>query len=387
MLLKFYMLKRILSLFFLGTFLCLCTLPSKAYSNTESASSLGISADSILNNLPDEFSSYLSEILPSSDRQDIETTAKTLTDWNNILSVIFQMIGSQLPNACKSFCLICGTILLSSLLHLEKDKLQNTLATPVSYLSSICISLLTFSAVKSLFLSVQSYLSSMSIFMSASASFLSILYAAGGNLSAAVVNETWLGIVLTLIENICGYILLPLLQMSFALVLLSGISGNESLESILSFMKNTFTALLVLIVTGLSGILAFQTSLASAADTATARTVKYATGNFIPIIGSALGDATKMVMGSIGVLKNAAGTIITFIVILTMIKPLAGIFIYRIFLGCASIFAKLLGCKKESAMISGISEILGFALAITACCTVLLLFCLTLFMKSASALT
>lgn len=162
---------------------------------------------------------------------------------------------------------------------------------------------------------------------------LTLLASIGGMTSVAVFNPLiFIGVSVssTWIRNI----LLPMIFFVAALGLISNISDRFHVSALSSFLKQICIFLLGLFLSAFLGILVVQGAAASAVDGISIRTAKFASKNFIPIVGGIFSDTVDTVVGCSLILKNAigfAGLIAIFLTILfPVIKILAMVFIYRL---------------------------------------------------------
>ncbi len=162
---------------------------------------------------------------------------------------------------------------------------------------------------------------------------LSLLASMGGLTSVAVFNPLiFMGISIT--STWIRNILLPMIYFIAALGLISNISDRFHVSALASFLKQICVFLLGLFLSAFLGILVVQGAAASAVDGISIRTAKFASKNFIPIVGGIFSDTVDTVVGCSLILKNAigfAGLIVIFLTILfPVIKILAMVFIYRL---------------------------------------------------------
>jgi len=173
----------------------------------------------------------------------------------------------------------------------------------------------------------------VSIIQSLLPAVLSLLASIGGLTSVAIFNPLiFIGVSLssTWIRNI----LLPIIFFVAALGLISNISDRFHVSALSSLLKQVCIFLLGLFLIVFLGISVVQGAAASTVDGITIRTAKFASKNFIPIVGSIFSDTVDTVVGCSLILKNAigfAGLIVIFLTILfPVIKILALVFIYRL---------------------------------------------------------
>jgi len=162
---------------------------------------------------------------------------------------------------------------------------------------------------------------------------LPLLASIGGLTSVAIFNPViFLGVSIasTWIRNI----LLPIIYFVAALGIISSISDRFHVSALSSLLKQVCIFLLGLFLSAFLGILVVQGAAASTVDGITIRTAKFASKNFIPIVGSIFSDTIDTVVGCSLILKNAigfTGLVVIFLTILfPVIKILAMVFIYRL---------------------------------------------------------
>lgn len=162
---------------------------------------------------------------------------------------------------------------------------------------------------------------------------LTLLASMGGLTSVAVFNPLiFIGVSIssTWIRNI----LLPMIYFVSALGLISNISDRFHVSALSSFLKQICIFLLGLFLSAFLGILVVQGAAASVVDGISIRTAKFASKNFIPIVGGIFSDTVDTVVGCSLILKNAIGFVGLIVILLTILFPvikiLAMVFIYRL---------------------------------------------------------
>ncbi len=162
---------------------------------------------------------------------------------------------------------------------------------------------------------------------------LALLASIGGITSVAVFNPLiFIGVSIssTWIRNI----LLPMIYFAAALGLVSNISDRFHVSSLACLLKQICVFLLGLFLSAFLGILVVQGAAASVVDGISIRTAKFASKNFIPIVGGIFSDTVDTVVGCSLILKNAIGFVGLIIVFLTILFPvikiLTMVLIYRL---------------------------------------------------------
>jgi len=184
---------------------------------------------------------------------------------------------------------------------------------------------------------------------------LSLLASMGGLTSVAVFNPL-IFIAISVTSTWIRNILLPIIYFVAALGLISNVSNRFHVSALSSFLKQICVFLLGLFLSVFLGILVVQGAAASVVDGISIRTAKFASKNFIPIVGGIFSDTVDTVVGCSLILKNAigfTGLVVIFLTILfPVIKILAMVFIYRL----AGAIIQPLG---EEAMVKCLNEMAG----------------------------
>lgn len=160
-----------------------------------------------------------------------------------------------------------------------------------------------------------------------------LLAAIGGVTSASVFNPLiFIGI--TAASTWIKDIILPVIFFISVLSLVNNISDSFHVSQLTHLLRQVCVFLLGLFLSVFLGIMVVQGAAAATVDGVTIRTAKFASKNFMPIVGGIFSDALDAVAGYSLILKNTIGLIgllIMFLItIFPVIKILSIIFIYRL---------------------------------------------------------
>lgn len=281
---------------------------------------------------------------------------------------------------------IIGTLLLASLFHkLAETVTGSEIKEAFKAISGLSVSVYVFTSLASLFSRTEAYLKALTGFAAAVTPFVSITYAAGGNVATAAVSEAGLMFSVTVIELILSYVLYPVLSISAALTVASSVTPKLKLGSLSSFVRGLLTFLISFTVAALSAVMAFQTSLSSAADTVGARAVRFAASSFIPVVGSAVSEAVRTVSGSIGYIRTSVGFIGVAVIVVIALPTFVSLMITRITLALGAAVSDMLGCERETKILKESGGLVNFLIALVALSAVMFIYILTLLAKCASA--
>lgn len=322
--------------------------------------------------------------------KDESTTAKTVSDlvgFDYLSAAALDALTGSLKSVMGSLSLVLGIIIIASVFNLFKGSIRNSgLSRVIEITCGICVALSIFKIMESQLAAASEAISRMNAFMSSMLPIMGGLYAAGGNISTAAASSAGLMTFVTVIENICCYALFPLLRICFGFAIVSVLCTDINMSEVSKLLKKIYAVVIVFLTTLMSGVLAFQSTIANGVDSVAAKTAKFAVGSFVPVVGSALGDAVKTVAGSLSLIKNSVGIIAVVVIILMALPALFTLLMGKLTLGVSGAVAGLLGCERDSKLIEDLKGIYNLGLAMIACTSVLFLVSLTLFIKCALAL-
>lgn len=176
-------------------------------------------------------------------------------------------------------------------------------------------------------------ISTMTSFIIALIPLLLALIAASGGLISAAFFHPFILFLINISGSFIQYIVLPLLFLAVILSIVSVLSEQYKVTQLANLLRNGSIALLGLFFTIFLGVISVQGASAAVSDGVALKTVKFITGNFIPVIGRMFTDATDTVLSASLLLKNSVGivgvAILLLIVAFPAVKLLIISFIYQ----------------------------------------------------------
>ncbi len=145
------------------------------------------------------------------------------------------------------------------------------------------------------------------IFMQSLLPALSGIIAASGGMTGAAVSPA-LFMAMQFITYAAKNLFFPLILVITALSVINNITGRFPITRLIQFGKQALkwgTGILMTIFVGLLSLQGFSSAFI---DGVAGKTVKYAVGNFVPMVGNVLSDSVEAVFSSTVVIKNAVGT-------------------------------------------------------------------------------
>lgn len=323
-----------------------------------------LSFDLLENSLPDE----ARDALPDGVfKRDGTHELSELFSFSYFARLALSSLDSALENSGLSIAVLCSIVVAASMMHMLSRSLKDSgISTTFSTVGSLCVCVYVFGSLKLLFASVSSYLSTLSSFGTAVVPFISLAYAAGGNVNAAAVGSTGMLVSITLVESLVAHVLTPLVGMCAVLGIASTVSPSLRVGTLSNFVRGLLTLLISLAVAAISAIMSFQSTLASASDTLGSRAVRFAASSFIPLVGSAVGDAVRTVSVGITYIRSAAGGIAVAVLAAITLPVFFELMLTRIAIALCASLADMLGCTGECSTLKNAGSIVNFLLALVA---------------------
>ena len=310
---------------------------------------------------------------------------KTVNIFEKVILITVDSLKANGKGVIASFGSVMAVIILCCVLNSMKFGGNETADAAMGYISVLALSGITHSLLYNLFVFTIAAMESLTLVMSSLIPITATLYSLGGNPAAGASASAALSLFLSVLSILCTKVILPLLRISFALSLTGAMPSGINLSAVSNFVKSLTTTLLAFIFTLLGFVLYFQTAVASASDNFFTRSVKFASGVFIPVIGGMLGDAARTVLSSVSVVKGTVGTAGAVTILAVVIPPIVAVALNKIMLLLCSVLAKKLGCERESALLYDLGSILNVLLALVCGAGAVCIIAMAVFVKTGGA--
>jgi len=305
-----------------------------------------------------------------------------------IFNIAARVLGSLVSIVVKNFIPVIAFIILSAVIGVLKNLHgdgKDNFSDILNFVLIICLASAVFYNVRDCFYTAKKFLEDIHVYMLTMVPVMASLSTLSGNISAAAANSTGLYVVLNIIESMGNSIILPIMQICFALSLarqLTASTDTVNLSGISSYMRSVLNWIFIFIITILTAVLLFQNILASSADTVAARTVKFTVTSFVPVVGGMLGDVTRTIAGSIGVVKSITGIFGILVIIITLLPPLLTVILNKFMLKISGAFALILGLDKHADFLKEMNSLLDITVAVMVSVAVVFIFDITVFIKT-----
>lgn len=307
---------------------------------------------------------------------------KTINIFQKAIRIISDALSDGGVTVVKSFGAILGVVVLCCIMHSLKFSENPTLDSATSFVSVLALSGVTYSVMYNLFVYIIACMEALTVAMSSLMPIMATLNVFGGSSAAAAAGSSSLTLFFSVLSIICTKVILPLLQISFALCLVGAVPSGVELGSVINLVKSTGTLLMSFVFSLLGFTLYLQNAVAAASDNYVTRSIKFASGVFVPVIGNMLGDAARTVIASVSIVKATVGASGVVIVLSAVIPPFVAVLLHNfLLLGCG-IVAKTLGCDRESGFLYNMLGITNLLMALVAGAGVVSIIAIAVFIKT-----
>ncbi len=310
-----------------------------------------------------------------------------MTDFSYLLQSVLSAVGLHLGDALGLLATVIGVLLISSVFSALRSSVKSE---SVAKAFSLCASLVTVALLLSKgfssILAVVRYFEALNTLTGLSIPLLGALYAMGGNVTTAAASSGGLAIYMTVLEEIVGQSIVPFCGVCLALSVVGTPEFGVRIGSLLSSFKKQYATLLGFLMMLLIAMLSTQTVLSARADTLAMRSVKFAAGNLIPVVGGSVSELIRTVSAGVGYLRGTLGVCGTVLILLLLLPPLAELLLYRLVWQISASLADLLGCDTEKRLLDEIASLNGYLITAVCICSSVLLLAFTLLVRCASAI-
>ncbi len=275
----------------------------------------------------------------------------------SVLGNVAQSVGGEI----KAFSAVAGVMLVICLL----SSMTGTLNSALGQRSTANAAFFTFFTVISglaltCFLKAFSYgnevISYMASFMNKLTPIVIMTLFACSKTASAAAFEPVLSASVFVATEIIEKCLVPLIAFS-AILSVAGNAGDKNrISGFVKIVKSITRWLMALVITVFTGINTIYGFTAPAIDAVTTKTLKFAVGSLVPVVGGFLSDTLDTVATSAAVMKNAVGVSGIIIMCVICVSPIIKIGIMQFILKLISALCEPITDARISAMLWDMSE-------------------------------
>lgn len=150
--------------------------------------------------------------------------------------------------------------------------------------------------------------------------------------------------------------LVPLMTFSAVLAVAGNVGDKARISGFIKIVKSVTKWLMAFVITLFTGINAVYGFSTATLDAAGAKTIKFAVGSLVPVVGGFLSDTLETVITSAGLLKNAVGVSGIIMICAICITPVIKIGVMQLMLKFVAAISEPVTDARISSMLWDISE-------------------------------
>ncbi len=331
------------------------------------------------------------ESLPEEIKKELPEGREALMveeyDFDFFAKAVLNALKDAIVPAVGTASILLGIVILAAVFHIfSKSVGSGNLESVFSFCASLCTALAVFGAISGVFDSVDRLLSSLSSTMMAIVPAMEAVHIATGNLTTAVVSSTGINLMIGFTQSLFLEVISPAVYTLFILCVVSSVTKNKGMEFMVRTLKGLLTGTVVAIMALMTFVLSLQTMASAASDTVASKTIKFAIGTYIPIVGGSISETFSMLSASMGVLKSFCGITAVTALIIAFLAPFANLLLSRIAIGLSGAISQTLGCEREGALISECKGICDLLIAVSIASCVMFIVALGIFCTTNGAI-
>lgn len=323
----------------------------------------------------------LPDHLPKDTKKALGDLGVEGTDWKSIPSItpqslfgqVISMVGGKSAGPLKAAASVVAVMLLCALLSGMKLSFgEKSMSGVIGMIGTLCVCALVIQPIVSCISNAAGVIHAAAGFLLACVPVIAgIMIAAGQPASAGSYNLLMMGAG-NVISLLASHFLVPMLNIFLSLSIVSAISPVVNLGGLCSAFNKAAKWIMGFCMTLFTGLLTMHSLVANAVDTTGTRAAKFVVSSFVPVVGSALGEALYTVNGCVKMLKSGVGAFGLlaglFIFLPVLIEGIVWVITLRFCAGIGGIFDQ----KEIVSLLEASVGVLETMIGIVLCCMLIL---------------
>ncbi len=318
----------------------------------------------------------LPNYLPDDTKSQLDQMGISGVDWNSIQSIqpnsvfsqILKMLGEGVQAPMKALLSLLGIMMLCALLNSMKINLgEKNMGGIMNLIGTLCICMVVITPIVQSIVKLTGVIQGASTFMLACIPVLvGIMIANGQTVTASSYNLLMLGTTNS-ISFLSAHFLAPCMNIFLGFSVVSAISPTLRLNTLCNTISKIVKWVLGFCMSVFTGLLTIQSLLGGSVDVNTNRTLRVVVSSFVPVVGSALGEALSTVQGCIKVLKGGVGAFGVLAVVFMFLPILIECLLWQMTLTVCAGIGDVFDLKEITSILNAASKVMSMMLAILLC--------------------
>ena len=318
----------------------------------------------------------LPNYLPDDTKSQLDQMGISGVDWNSIQSIqpnsvfsqILKMLGEGVQAPMKALLSLLGIMMLCALLGSMKINLgEKNMGGIMNLIGTLCICMVVITPIVQSIVKLTGVIQGASTFMLECIPVLvGIMIANGQTVTASSYNLLMLGTTNS-ISFLSAHFLAPCMGILLGFSVVSAISPTLRLSTLCNTISKIVKWVLGFCMSVFTGLLTIQSLLGGSVDVTTNRTLRFVVSSFVPVVGSALGEALSTVQGCIKVLKGGVGAFGVLAVVFMFLPILIECLLWQMTLTVCAGIGDVFDLKEITSILNAASKVMSMMLAILLC--------------------
>lgn len=312
---------------------------------------------------------------------------KSILNMNQLIPDIFKVVFGEISlNIRLLIQIIALSVICALLINLQQsfnDETISQIAFIVTYMVIVILLLNSFKASMDV---GKRTIDQMVNFMQA---LMPTLFAALVSSGSAVSAATFNPIIAFSVEGISAIMrdyIIPAIYWISVLSLINNLNTRLQIDKYIDFIRSIITTIIVLLPLMFLGVLTVEGITSPFVDNAAIKTAKFATGKFIPMVGSVMSDTFDAILRYTVILKNSIGVIGMLAVVFITVYPLIKMFALLIILKISAAFIQPISDERVVKGIEGVANSLTLLMSCVVVVAVMFFISLAILLATTSFL-
>lgn len=296
-----------------------------------------------------------------------EVTVLSGLSFESVMTQIGKMAVENAAAPLRGLISVTAMLLICSMLTAYKGALSNDMSSVLNITLSLCLSAAIVLPATELIRTAESVLVNASNLLLAYIPVTALLLTASGSIAGS---SAYYASVLGLGEGVLqlsSRVVVPFMNMLLGMCIAGGVSSNVNLSGFSKTLSKASKWLLGFLMAVFSAVLGIRQVLSDSLDTVSGRAARFAFSSFVPVVGSAIGEALKTIQGSVTVLKSGVGVFVIIALAVTFLPLLLRTLLWVFTLWLGKSVAEVLNITQGSRILGGLSEVFSTLIALLLC--------------------
>lgn len=320
--------------------------------------------------------------LPSEVKKSFDNIGVNGADFNKIMNInpesvienILDTAKKKLPGPLKSVSMISAVILLNAIFTAFKISIgEKSLSAVLGVVSTICICMIIVAPIVEFIGHVAAIIKGATAFLLCYIPVMVGIMVASGQAISSVAFSSMMVALGDIITQLSSGFLVPLLNIFLTVSVVCAISPRFKFSGLCELFSKVIKWILGFSMTIFSGLLTTKSLIGATVDSVNSKTMKFVLSSFVPIVGSALGDAFLTVQGCVKILKSGVGAFFIIAVGFVFLPAVVECAVWVLAVNTCAVAGDIFELSNVSALLKNIGKVVSTLMAVILCIMTILI--------------